>query len=54
MLLWTKQQATFNDVMAVCIGSMRMHRVTDPYHTMLVVYSTWCMVMGMTVGCCLH
>lgn len=54
MLLWTKQQATLNDVMAVCIGSMRKHRVTDPYHSRMVVYSAWCMVKGMTAGCCLH
>ncbi len=54
MVLWTRQQATLNDVMAVCIGSMRKHRVIDPYHSILVVCSTWCMVKGATVDCCLH
>ena len=33
VLLWTNQQATLKDVMAVCIGRMHVHRVTDPYST---------------------
>lgn len=50
----TKQQKTLNDVMAACISSMFQHRVTNPYHSILVVYSMWCTVKEVTVGCCLH